>query len=148
MISHLQLRHTSFTEVSIAVCENGTFEGESSLTHNLNCGLLDGNPRLWRLEMCVELKTKPSKPFAYTGKICVVGIIEAHPDIPEDKVQHSVQLAGASLLYGAIREMVLNITSRSAKGVLMMPTLNFQAILSEKKTPEKLPAKTVASHKA
>jgi len=98
--------------------------------------------------MCVELKTNPGKPFAYTGKICAVGIIEAHPDIPEDKVQHSVQLAGASLLYGAIREMVLNITSRSAKGVLMMPTLNFQAMLAEKKKPEKLQDKPALSHKS
>jgi preprotein translocase subunit SecB len=41
------------------------------------------------------------------------------------KRMNLVVVNGASLLYGAIREMVLNVTSRSVAGALTLPSFNF-----------------------
>jgi preprotein translocase subunit SecB len=58
---------------------------------------------------------------------------------------------GASLLYGAVREMVSTITSRSAHGPLLLPSLNFQDLASHKPdevAPTALPSSAPAKRKS
>lgn len=147
-LSSLQLRHAAFLEVSIAVCEEGTFEGEASFAHELQCGLVDKERRLWRVELTIKLLHDRKKPFAYKGVVRVVGLIEAHPGFPEDKVANVVQVNGGAMLYAVIREMVATVTSRSAKGSLMLPTLNFRAMVANHQVERPQRIKEVSPRKS
>ncbi len=148
MLSNLQLRHTAYLDVAIAVCEEGSFEGHAAFAHQMTSGIADKERHLWRVEMCIEIRSNSKKPFAYKGHVRVAGLIEAHPEFPPDKVADAVQFNGAALLYGVIRELVASITSRSAKGLLMLPSMNLKALLAQKKAPRKLRTKTAAAAKS
>jgi preprotein translocase subunit SecB len=88
----------------------------------------------------------------------VRGIVRMHLTKPDGQAEERRVLAlvnGASLLYGTVREMVSSITSRSAHGPLLLPSLNFQDLAKhepEKVLPEALatsaPAKRGAKAKA
>ena len=132
MLSPLQLKHYSFTQVAIRAVEDGSAEAEVTFEHQFRCGSKADNPLIWRADLQVTMSGDNAKPFTYSGVICIRGIFEIHPDFPEVRRQELIRVNGASLLYGAIREMILNITSRSLKGPLILPTVSFQHAQGDK----------------
>jgi preprotein translocase subunit SecB len=99
----------------------------------------------WWVALSFGTKSEESKRCPYTIDIKAVGSFRVEAEIPEDKREKFIFESGASLVYGAIREMVSTITARSAHGTLMLPTASFfgefedyqkkQAELSEVPTP-------------
>jgi preprotein translocase subunit SecB len=126
MLSPLQLRQHLFTEVAIGVVEDGVPDGEAKFEHKLQYGSSRENPLLWRAELKVTISSNNETPFNYSGTVSITGIFEVHPDFPKERAEELIRVNGAGILFGAIREMVLNITCRSSKGPLVLPTLNFQ----------------------
>lgn len=66
------------------------------------------------------------------GVVCPYNIdVQALGIFPAEREEHLVYENGVALVYGAIREMVSTITSRSLAGTLMLPTPTFMGTYSE-----------------
>ena len=129
MLSPLQLKNLAFEKVCLEVQPSGTFEAMPQLRQNLETAIVDADQRIYRLDLDLEIKIDPEKPFAYSGEVSAVGVFEVSPDFPDERLLQLVQVNGGSILYGAIRDMVLTISGRSLKGGFLLPTLNFQEVL-------------------
>jgi len=79
----------------------------------------------WWVALNFATKSEEEKRCPYILDIKAVGSFKIDAEIPEDKREKIVFESGASLVYGAIREMVSTITARSAHGTLMLPTASF-----------------------
>jgi hypothetical protein len=59
-----------------------------------------------------------------TGVIEVVGQFDLHPDLArEDRVKYAC-INGGALLYGAAREMLATLSSRSIHGLIELPSID------------------------
>lgn len=73
------------------------------------------------------------KACPYEIDVQAVGVFEVSASISEEKREKLVYENGAALVYGAIRDMVSNISSRSLLGSLMLPTPTFVGAFEERK---------------
>ncbi|ABI57648.1 protein-export chaperone SecB [Alkalilimnicola ehrlichii MLHE-1] len=71
----------------------------------------------------------------YILDVQAVGIVSVSDQLPEKDHEKLAFEYGAALVYGAIREMVTNITARSLAGPLMLPTPSFIGALETRKQP-------------
>lgn len=74
------------------------------------------------------------KACPYEIDVQAVGTFEVSTSVPVHKREKLVYENGAALVYGAIRDMVSNISSRSLPGSLMLPTPTFIGAFEEYKT--------------
>ena len=68
---------------------------------------------------------KDEEDKAYCIKVTVFGIFEFHNSVPDDKKEMILYTSGASVLYGIVREMLTNLTSRSPFLPMTLPTVTF-----------------------
>jgi len=78
--------------------------------------------------------TREDRPTGYTGTVTFSGIFEVAGSCPAEKRDLLVNITGPSILFGACREMVANLTARGKHGMLTLPSVSF--------TPGKPRAKT------
>jgi len=85
------------------------------------------DPRHFMVEMKVAIPNEPEdgKRAPYTIDIQAQAWIEVADGIPKDKRREIVEVNGASLILGAVRELVLQVTGRSGLGPMLLPTLRF-----------------------
>lgn len=79
-----------------------------------------------KLTLRVRPKTEAAAP--YTVEISAQGMVRMHLTQAQgqaDERQSRALVNGVSLLYGVVREMVSNITSRSVHGPMLLPSLSF-----------------------
>jgi preprotein translocase subunit SecB len=140
-LSALQLKSHVFPLVNLRANATGTHEGKINLDQHLVCVPVPDQPNHWQLEITLNQKSvDPQKPFFYDLDIHVAGIVEwIGEDLPADKKEQLVQVNGLGVLYGAAREMVLNLTSRSVFGPFCLPALNFIEALKHAKPLRQLP---------
>lgn len=86
------------------------------------------------------LKVSPAKDLStpYSLAVAVRGTFRMHQVGDEKNFGKRRELAlvnGISILYGVAREMVTTVTSRSAHGQMLLPTLNFSALAQTPATP-------------
>jgi preprotein translocase subunit SecB len=84
-------------------------------------------PKRWVVLLIVELvgeEGEDAKAPPYTGKIIARGVYEMHESFQGD-AERLIRINGASMLYGAIREMIATFTSRSANGPVTLPSISF-----------------------
>lgn len=65
------------------------------------------------------------KKTPYTFDVSVQGVFKLADSFECDNRYDVVQVNGAAMLYGAIREMLQQVTARSILGPLLLPTLHF-----------------------
>ena len=76
---------------------------------------------------------KAGKEAPYQIQVSVSGVVRMHLSQADGQAEERRVRAlvnGVSLLYGVIREMVSNITSRSVHGQLLLPSLSFADLAS------------------
>ena len=79
------------------------------------------------------LNTNTEKKQApYTIDLYAQGWFELAPAIPISRRKDLVHVNGASMIFGSMRELVLQLTARSGFGPLTLPTLRF---MPESSTP-------------
>lgn len=61
----------------------------------------------------------------YHGDVVVEMRFLIHPDYPADKRNTLMQVTGASLAYGMVRETVANLTARGPHGAYLLPFVSF-----------------------
>ena len=135
MLSAIQIKQHLFTRVEVhcdpectKAPENESYEVTLSATEPTQ----ETDDAPWKMN--VDVRFGPSdkaQPVRYRGHLTVMGFFEVHPDFAEDKRLDLVRMNGGSLLLGAIREMVLTLTSRSARGPFELPTFDARMFLKQ-----------------
>jgi preprotein translocase subunit SecB len=127
--SALQLKAHYFPVVNIRANVAGTATGKLEFAQDIVAVPEPGKPNQWHLEITLHQKSADkAAPFFYDVEIQVVGLVELVSEIPGDK-ELLARVNGLGILYGAAREMVLNVTARSLHGPLSLPVLNFVEIM-------------------
>jgi preprotein translocase subunit SecB len=87
------------------------------------------------IKLTLRVAPKEEKQAPYNVQISVRGVVRMHltqqvNQAEERRVRALVN--GVSLLYGVVRELVSNITSRSANGAILLPSLSFADLAMQK----------------
>jgi preprotein translocase subunit SecB len=101
----------------------------------------------WRVTLTVQIigvEGKEEPP--YKGALVARGFYKVHESYPHD-VEKLVRITGASMLYGAIREMVAYISSRNPNGMINLPSVSFMENEEKPKAKKKTVKKKAAGKK-
>lgn len=140
--SHLSLLDLTFLCTRVEL--NPKYEGKASdfdfdgamLHWGVRHGKRDENSAWWvGVEFATGDNDKTNCPYLIEMK--AVALFDVSEHVPIEEHERFVYENGASLVYGAIREMVSTITARSAYGGLMLPTASFFGSFDERTQEEK-----------
>ena len=163
-LSPLQLMEYTFDSVSVMPVDAYEadpafapglvfFPGKLAMSAETGLALLDEQEKYTDFGVKLNLRVGPKEAAQapYNIQVSVRGTVRMHLTQAQGQAEERRVRAlvnGASLLYGAIREMVSNITSRSAHGPLLLPSLSFQdlanqqpALVPSAALPKAVPAK-------
>lgn len=135
MLSSLQLKNAVFSELHLTAHPNPKPEARMDIIPSVTAGHHLEDSYNWRVELGIQFGSQPEDGLNYSGSFKVVGFFQLDASIPAPEVEALATINGASLLYGIIREMVSNLTARSANGPLLLPTLDFRKVLTRKDDP-------------
>jgi preprotein translocase subunit SecB len=95
--------------------------------------------RRFAVHLRIEQEEIPGKNVPYAYVLEMVGMVDIHPEFPEEKIQAAIETNGPSMLFGAAREILRTATGRGPYGPVLIPSATFL------KTPiGSLPAQPVA----
>jgi preprotein translocase subunit SecB len=100
------------------------------------------DPYEFMLKLQLTGQAKEGRHFPYRFSISTEGVIRYTGDKLIDERKELVAINGAAMLYGALREQLLSITSRFQNGPMMLPTVNFLDLRRPKPTSE--PKQTIS----
>lgn len=84
------------------------------------------------VKLRIMIANETGKKAPYDVEIEAVGLFEINKAVKKEFRVEMAEINGAAILYGAIRDLVLSLTSRCIHGPLMLPTVNF---LDRRKPP-------------
>lgn len=134
--SKLQLQELFYLTIKIAARPNlpedveGTpfdFNGVN-IAEGVELTVIDENkedPKVFALKLRVVIENKQGKVAPYDIDVEAAGIFVVIPTMPIEERDEFVLINGCSVLYGAIRDQIHTLTSRSARGSLVLPTVTF-----------------------
>lgn len=139
--SPLTILHHEFTVIELRADQRTEPTGELDLITDVRIGI---NPEDELLRLC-ELEVgfgsaDEDEPAPYYGKICVSGMFRISETYAKDRRDQLIEVTATSILYGACREMLANLTARSTHGMLSLPSVSFF-------DPSNAPEKKVAAKK-
>ncbi|WBE25055.1 protein-export chaperone SecB [Denitrificimonas caeni] len=136
-LSPLQLMQMTFTKTQVEVFETVEdagefwapqfdFEGVNLLVEN-TIGQQENNTTdfMVALRVAVLNEADAVKKAPYTFDIAVQGVFKLAESFTCEDRRDLVRVNGSAMLYGAIRDMLQQITARSMYGTLLLPTLHF-----------------------
>jgi preprotein translocase subunit SecB len=104
-------------------------DGQIGAPNVLNCQLEAGrdveNPKRFQVLLRVKLGSTPEKKATYTGEFHAVGLFHVAETWPADKREDLLESNGAAVLYGAVRELVLNLTARGPWPPITLSAFSF-----------------------
>lgn len=137
--SPLQLKHLLFTHIFIepevpfeqaSTVSAGEFSFEGVNFHvNLTSSSAEGqenDPRDYMVKLNVAISNEQDTHAPYKINFGVAGLFSISEKVEIKDRNNIITVNGASLLYGAIREQVATITSRSYLGTMVLPTMDFR----------------------
>jgi preprotein translocase subunit SecB len=138
MLSPLQLKGHRFSALEVKALPHGLTDGRVQVSTRVGWSPHAGHPGEWQLTLHVTFgPADPKSPAPYQGSAEIAGLFSVDPAWPADHAETLVQVNGASILYGATREMILAITARSTHGEFLLPTVSFVEAESSTKRPTK-----------
>jgi preprotein translocase subunit SecB len=122
--SPIQILSQDFSEVSVQ-SQHDSKGGANTLDVSTTLVPIEGNEREWMLMLSITLGANPeSARPSYLAQVEVSGHYHVNKLYKGDP-ERLVRITGASILYGAAREMICNITSRCDNGMLTLPSVSF-----------------------
>src|ERR1035437_10151531 len=110
-ISPLQLKTHFFPVIRLQAMAGGKKDGQTTFNRDVGFSPLPGKPNEWQLELTIKLASvEKTNPFIYEFEIQVMGVVELIAEVPPDSREKLAIVNGLSILYGAVREMVINLT--------------------------------------
>ncbi len=123
--SPLILDRHFFTKVEV----NSHVDGIVGTINVLNCtfelGRSAEDQRSFQLTLKLKLESPPDKKATYTGEIHAVGLFRVLEAYPVEHAGALVETYGSSVLFAAIRELLLNLTSRGPWPSILLSTFSF-----------------------
>lgn len=108
-------------------------EHEYTIEHAISTHQDEANPRHWYVRLDLRLGCPSEGASApYEGELAVGGHFELAEGFPEHKATDMVRFNAGAMLYGAMRELVLTLTSRSIHGPYTLPSIDARSFLPEK----------------
>ena len=123
--SPLQLESYAFDKIELVAQENANSQHQNQVGGEASYGAAQDDPRHWHVILQIDLKASEGETPLYLGQLIAEGVFRVHANWPEDKIDALVTSNGPALLYGAIREMVVNLTGRSKHGPINLKTVRF-----------------------
>lgn len=124
--SPLWLVSHRFTEVSLKASAEEKPSGIFALETLRSLRPHSENPYKFLLVLTIRLgSNSPDKDVPYTAALTIEGEFEVAAAYPASKRDELVNITGASMLYGACREMLANLTARSSHGMSTLPSVSF-----------------------
>lgn len=127
----LTLEHYGVSNLNL-VCNlaQGSAERAKGLVHviaddtkaKVQIGITDQNPNLFKIDLVL---TSQATQYDYRIAIDAFALVLVRPDFPKADRLKLLQINGASMLYGALRDYVLTVTGRGVLPPLYLPTLRF-----------------------
>lgn len=140
--SPLRLHGHSFTEISVKASEQDNPEGGFSLSTQRTIHVHSDDLLKFLLTLEVALGSNSQDQEApYTADLTIHGEFEVAKEFTARSPEELVYVTGASMLYGACREMLANITARSSHGMSTLPSVSFGAMKPAAKKANKKTAK-------
>ena len=131
--SSLQLESSAITRVRIEANKNFPQEqakekfnnfSESGLESVVKYGPAPHNPRLYFVKLEIKLLGTDTSQPPYLIDLEIVGTFSLpNTELPVNETL--VECNGPAVLYGSIRELVMQITSRGPFPPIVLPTVNF-----------------------
>jgi len=138
MQSAIQLQNHKFLKIELSAQECNGNEAQYKLSHSLIVQPDQQNPTRWQARLDLKIDDDSEESTSpYIGELSIAGHFTLAEDFPQDKAEPMVSLNAGAILYGAIRELVLTLTSRSIHGELILPTIDARTFILEKKESEK-----------
>lgn len=151
-LSPLQMKHLVYTKVRVELstgleeaekywAPNFDLEGVELFTE-VTVGYPDNeaeDPRKFMvsLRFAILNEAENKKQAPYTIDIQAQGWFEVRPEVAITARTELVRVNGASMILGAMRELVSQLTARSGFGPLLLPTLRFHPQQSAGPTNQK-----------
>ncbi len=123
--SPLQLERHFFTKVLIDTNPNGKLEAGHQVNCSVEVGSAVDDPKRFQVILRIKLLSPPNTEACYTGEIHAVGLFRVLDGWPTSETMHLVESNGAALLYGAVRELVCNLTARGPWPQLVLNSVTF-----------------------
>jgi preprotein translocase subunit SecB len=123
--SPLQLERHFFTKVVVDTNPAGKVEVANEVNCQVEVGQAAEDPKRFEVVVRVKLLSPPKGEACYTGEIHAVGLFRVLDGWPADKTLWLVESNGSALLYGAIRELFCNLTSRGPWPQVVLKSVTF-----------------------
>lgn len=123
--SALQLERYFFSKISIEASKQIQNLSQIGAETRVETARNHSDQNRYLLSLTVTLTPPQNAPASYRGEVQVLGFFLVQPDVPRDKQEKLVSVTGASILYGAAREMIANVTARGPWPAVTLPWLNF-----------------------
>ena len=126
MLSPLKLHKYFFTRINIEASQKPCCD-IGKISTKITCGHKDDDERQWLVTLKVILdKSEDEKTIPpYTGELEILGFFTIDSKYPADNVHKLVHFNAPAMLYGAVREMVFNLTARGPNPHINLPTVSF-----------------------
>ena len=125
--SPLRLKSHFFTTIHVDACPQGCeTSGEGAFSSQVEFARHEGDPAKWMVQLAIRKDADDRERCPeYTFDIQVVGLFEVDTKYPPEKAEGLVRANGPAVLFGAIREMVANLTARGPFPAVELPTVTF-----------------------
>lgn len=124
--SPLQIEKHEFLDIEVHAADNADAQSSLALETTRHYATHDTDPLRWRLELTVRFGGgEDGKSSVYSGVLRVAGYFRVHESYPVEKTKELIEITGASILYGACREMLANLTARGPRGMVCLPSISF-----------------------
>jgi preprotein translocase subunit SecB len=161
-LSPLQLLEYTFEGLSVALTpdydnanrDTSSVVAPSTMTLETECGIADIQDKDafsdYALKLILKVTPSEAASAPYSLTVAVRGLFRMHrmsdeKDLGDRKDRALVN--GITVLYGVAREMVTTITSRSANGQMLLPTLKFSDLAKASTATANGPTKPIAAKK-
>ena len=126
--SPLEILQHEFTEIAVRSTlprDEGSF-GAGTLEVEREQTRQSDDKNIWKLVLRVAFHESEADetPPPYEGHLVIQGLFRVHEKYTHD-ADRLIHITGASILYGAAREMLANLTARSANGMISLPSVSF-----------------------
>lgn len=124
--SPLALEKHQFCEIRVTASKEDDPQGAFSLRTSRKLAPHNEDALRFVLELGVEIGTSdPDDPAPHEARLSIQGFFKVNGSYPEGRVNELVEVTGASMLYGACREMLISLTARGPHGIVSLPSVSF-----------------------
>lgn len=107
-----------------------------SIGEAANTIIIEDNPPIYRVILRIAIGNEEGKKAPYKIDICAYGDFHISTKISPEERYNLVTVNGCSMLYGAIRELVMTLTSRFSYGMMTLPSTNFLDKIKKEPAPQ------------